>query len=148
MRKLNEVQGDEFFDLIYAMSPIIPIIGDMEVFQAQFGSMTEKTAEAQAMIVAEKSKKTPSIKVVTEATRIIQAEMASMFVRDIAKVVPVLAKNHRDAVYEVLSLVDQVPISDVKKYPGPKLLSELYQLFRDTDFKSFLSYAEPSASGK
>ena len=143
MRKLHELTGDEFFDVIGVLSPILPVLSDLEIVQAQIGSYNETIAEARQAIAFESAKKKPDTKEILRAKRVIDAETASVFTRDIAKLVPLIAIQHRDVAYGLLAIIDQVPVSEVKRYPGAKIMTQLIAVFRDTDFGSFLSYAEP-----
>lgn len=64
---------------------------------------------------------------------------------DIMNVLPKLAgKEHRQAIYEVFAIIDKKNVEDIKLYPATKLSINIQKLISDTDFKSFLSYAEKS----
>ena len=143
MRKLHELAGDEFFDVIGVLSPILPVIGDLEIVQAQIGSTNEKITEARDIMAFENMKKSPDRKAIRKAKSAINAETAAIFARDVSKIVPLIVTKHRDIAYSLLSIIDEASVADVKKYVGPKIMSKLFQMFKDTDFRSFLSYAEP-----
>ena len=146
MRKINDLCGDEFFDFVLALSPVLPSLGELEILQMQFSGANPILSESRRIIAREKASKKPNLRAIDEAQQRQGQETTAVFVRDIAKIVPLLCKNHRSAVYEVISILDQASIAEVKKYPGPKLTSKLVSIFKDADFKSFLSPAESSAT--
>jgi hypothetical protein len=146
MRKLNELNGDEFFDVIYALSPVLPMIGDMELVKAQFFKVyNERITGALARSRAEKAKPKPDRDVITQAERDVIDENLNIFVRDISAIVPLLSsKENRGIIFTVLSILDEKPVDEVKKYPAPKLVDMMKRVLKDTNFKDFLSYAEPT----
>jgi len=148
MRKLHELTGDEFFDVIGILSPILPVLSELEIIKAQIGGVNQTIADAQETIAIEQRKKAPDRKVIRKMRSIIEGETATVFARDVSKIVPLIATQHRDIAYSLLSIVDEVPTSEVKKYVGPKIMSKLFSVFKETDFRSFLSYAEPPEQGK
>lgn len=155
MKKIAALTGDEFFDVIYALSPILPMIVDMEVVQAQmFGRYSDEISKARATVAVNTTllknggnpgKEDEYKKKIAEANRIVTAEISGVFARDITKIVPQLAsKANRSCIFEALSILEGLPMDEIKKYTPPKLISRIKQVISDTDFKSFLSYAEQS----
>lgn len=166
MKKIAELLGDEFLDVIYALTPILPMIVDMEITQMQlFGKYNENIVNARKVVANEKEKLNKTLEIkegdgttafksktiencnkkIAEATNIIENEISLIFGRDISKIIPLLAsKDNRNCIFETLSILDNLPVAQVKKYPSPKLCSKIKSVIGDTDFKSFLSYAEQS----
>ena len=150
MRKIHEISGDEFFDVIYALSPILHMVTDMEIVQTRIsGKADEKIAEAQRALMVERAKKKPCPEKIQAATKIIRSESASMLVRDLTKTIPLLtSKQHRGSLFEVLAILEQKTVDEIKSYTSPKLISMVTRLIRDTDFSLFLDYAEQSESNE
>ena len=118
MRKISELTSDEFFDVIFALSPILPLITDMEIVQVKlFGNNKEMTNK----------------------------EVTELFARDITKIIPLLtSKERRSCIFEIISIVDGIPIDEVKLYPPSKTATKIKKIISDADFKDFLSYADKS----
>lgn len=159
MRKIAELSGDEFFDVIYALSPVLPMIADMEVVQAQlFGNYSAEVKSARASIALNTTllknggnpdKEEEYKQKIKAANLAIESEISGIFARDITKIVPQLvSKENRSCIFETLSIIDGLPIDEIKKYIPPKLISKIKSVISDTDFKSFLSYAEESEPTK
>lgn len=166
MRKIADLQADDFFDVIYALSPVLPMIADMEIIKNQMfpdaNILALRVEMAKERLKVEKANekqddnpdtpvKTKTIeaaeKRITEINAELQAEIVGVFGRDISKIVPALAsRQNRGAIIEVLSILEEQPISEILKYPAPKLLSKITAVVKDTDFTSFLSYVEPQAT--
>jgi hypothetical protein len=146
VRKLNELNGDEFFDVIYALSPVLPMIGDMEIVKAYFHkSFSERLDGALTRKRAEESKPKPNKDVISQLNKEIADENLNIMVHDISAVVPLLSsKENRGIIFTVLSILEQKPVEEIKKYPGPKIVDMLKRVISDTNFKDFLSYAEPT----
>ena len=166
MRKIADLQADDFFDVIYALSPVLPMIAEMEIIKNQMFpdanilALRHEMAKEQLKIAKANTEQdsnpdTPvKTKAVESATKRIaeinvelQAEIVGVFGRDISKVVPALAsRQNRGAIIEVLAMLEEQPVAEILKYPAPKLLSKITSVVKDTDFTSFLSYVEPQAT--
>ena len=146
MRKIAEISGDEFFDVVYALSPLLPMIANMEIVKAKFFNIfNDGVVEARTTLANEKLKEDPDKQKIKEQIDILSAETAAIFARDISNLVPLLSsRENRGIVFETLSILEQKPIEEIKHYSPPKLISRIKQVMTDTDFKSFLTYAEPS----
>lgn len=155
MKKISELTAEEFFDVIYALSPVLPMITEMEVLQAQlFQNYNERITRARTVIATntillEKGgnpgKEDEHKRKIEDARQSIYDENAKIFARDISKIVPLLtSKENRGCIFNALSVIDGLPADEVRKYPAPKLIMKIKQIISDTDFKSFLSYAEES----
>lgn len=155
MKKISELTGDEFFDVICALSPILSVIADMEVVQAQlFSNYNPEISKARATValnnvLIKKGGKPEKIeqynKEIIAANEVIKAEISGLFARDMSKIIPVLcSKDNRGCVFETIAIMDGLPVDEVKKYSAPKVVTKIKDIFQDTSFKSFLSYAEES----
>lgn len=165
MKKISELTGDQFFDVIYILSPILPMITEMELIQSQlFGNHSKKIVDARTIIVTETLKLEEAMKMqdgdgaatkndiidicnknIAESNKIIQAEISGIFARDISKIVPLLvSKENRGCIFETLAILENLPVAEIKNYSAPKLISRIKDVIKDADFKSFLSYAEES----
>lgn len=145
-RKLSDLNADEFFDFGCALSPILPMIIESELVQYNvFGKLSNKMIEVQGEIIAEQGKARPDKKAILSLRNEAAGENVAVMMRDIAKIIPLLmSKQNRGIVFEALAILEQKPASDIKQYPGGKVVTMLKEIITDTDFKSFLSYAEPS----
>ena len=152
MRSIAQLNGDEFFDFIFALSPILPVIGQLDIVKSGFAVVTNHspTAKDVANIKAEierrKDRKTATD---AEIARNMQnkakqnAELFTILAKEIPILIPyIAAKENRVAVYDALSILEQVPVDEIKAWPAPKLMSRVMSLFKDPGLKDFLDYAE------
>ena len=117
MLKLSQLSGDKFFDALYAISPLFPVLEEIDV-----GKLTDKQKSAEQVGI-------------------------SLFGNVIAKLIPTItSKENRHCVWELISILDEKPISEVEKYPPPKLIFKIRKIFADGELTSFLSYVDESDS--
>lgn len=84
---------------------------------------------------------------VDEAVKEIKAENTQRFTKELLLAIPFLvAKENREHIYEIIAIIAQETIEEVKAQPASKLFTRLKQLIADMDFKSFLSFQEQSDS--
>lgn len=157
MRKLNELNSDEFCDVVCALSPVLHIIVNMEIVQGfLFKNISEELADARKEQKAnailytksnDEAKKQKYEEKIREAVIRANKEMASVFARDIVNVLPLLlSKENRAYIFEVFSIIEKISIDEVKLIPAPNLSKKIQSLINDTDFASFLLSAEKSES--
>ena len=151
-RKISELPADELFDFIYAMSPILPVISQLDIVKTGFSSITnylptaEDVAEMRAVAERKLSKKERSPEEIAknlqkEAKK--RGEMVAIIVNELPTLIPhLVAKENRIATYEMLSILNNVPADEVKSWPGPKLVNQVISMVKDPGFKDFLDYAE------
>lgn len=164
MKKISDLTGDEFFDVIYSLSPILPMITNMEIIQMQlFGKFNKNILDARETVAIEEAKRIEAMgmqdgdgttaiknktiescaKKINEANAVIESEISGIFGKDISNIVPFLtSKDNRNCIFETLAILENLTVEEIKKYPAPKLWSKIWKVIKDADFKSFLSYAE------
>lgn len=115
MKKLSELSGDQFMDAFFALSPLLPVLENIDL-----GTLkdNEKTAEQRGI---------------------------SLFASILAKLLPAITcKENRHCVWELLSILDEVTVEEIKQYPAPKLISKIRKIFAEGELANFMSYAEVS----
>jgi len=148
MRKIKDLTSDEFFDLVFAVSPILPLILDMEIVKTQFlGAINEKVREQVIILRKEEAKEKGRQKenVIEAATTAIIREQALVASRDIAFIVPKLvSKDYRGATYDGLAILSQKTADEIKALSAAQIVGMLRQVIKDIDLRDFLSLSEQS----
>ena len=163
MRKIAELNGDEFFDVVYILSPILSVIANMDILQIRLveasvahGLQTEMKSLKEQLEQAEDEQEKQrimkrlgalSVKVVEMEKELndSRGETTKTFIDGMSNLVSLLSsKENRNVIFGILSILEKKQIEEIKQYPPPKLISRIKQVIADTDFKSFLTYAEPS----
>lgn len=154
MKKLNELTADEFFDVLYAATPIIPLVADLEIVRARVsGDYSAATVEQQNRIVkyrglllnGDKRKTDTYEKEIEDAVRLIKAENAKIFARDLQSLVPALtSRENRGALFEIIATLDGTTAEEVKKQPMMEIISKVRELFSDKGVKSLFQSAAGS----
>lgn len=115
MKRLSELSGDQLMDAFYALSPILPVLEKVDI-----GSLADNKRDA-----TEKG--------------------LSLFVSILTKLLPTItSKENRHCIWDILSILEGKSVSDIKKYPAPKLISKIRKIFAEGELTNFLSYAEES----
>ena len=136
MRKISDLEGDEFFDVLYALTLILPVLSQLEIVKSGFGVILKPNPDSK-------------LKTKEQKDAALTAEIFTILANELPVIIPHLtSKQNRNAIYEVINILDDVPVSDIKKYPAAKLTTRIKQIFSDSNFKDFLSYAEPSDTKK
>jgi len=139
MRKISELDAESFFDVIYTLSPLIPILCDTDIVKAQFFRIYSDEFQSVQNKLSEAAVKETPENVLMSAS----VESANIIVRDISKLIPLLtSKENRGIIFETLAIIEQKKAADIKKYTPPQLISKIKQLISDPDLASFLTYAE------
>ena len=116
MRKIKELTADEFFDFTLALTPVIPLILDMEIVKMQYMGVFNAEVRRQQNIIRserEKAANAPGDKVVFENAAKVSAafdaigeETGKIMVRDISALVPkLLTRENREAIFEALTIL-------------------------------------------
>lgn len=63
----------------------------------------------------------------------------------IFSILPLLVKKFKNEVFEILSIIEEKNIEEIKAQPFGNTFSQLKDLFKDEDFKSFFSLFTASA---
>ena len=136
MRKISELNGDEFFDFLYALTPVLPVLSQLEIVKNGFDIVLKSNIDNK-------------IKSKDQKNAALTAELLTILAAELPVVIPHLtSKENRSAIYEIIHILDGVPIDDIKKYPAAKLMTQIKQIFTDVNFKDFFTYAEPSVMKK
>ena len=153
MRKIADLNGDEFFDFMYALSPILPVISQLEVVKSGFAVITNyaPTAEDIAKIKSDVEKSKSKKKLTDEelAAQLkdnvkLRAEVFTLIAKELPILIPhITSKENRVAVYDALSILEEMPVDEIKAWPAPKLMKRVAALIKDPGIKDFLAYAEP-----
>lgn len=115
MKRLSELTGDAFMDALYALAPIMPALETIDYSGLQ------------------------------DSTKTAMERGISFVTSSLSKLLPALtSKENRRCVWEIISILDEVPISEIKEYPAPKLVFKIRKLFAEGELKNFLNYAESS----
>jgi len=146
LRNVKELDGNELFDVLFIISPILPILVDSELIQAQiFKRYNKKTNNARMIYLNEAKKQNPDETKMNDALMTIEEEQANIFIRDTTKIIPQLLSNeNRSIVFQVLAIFEKNTPEDISHYPGVKITTMLNEIIADLNFKDFLSYTEPS----
>jgi len=152
MRKIKDLNGDEFLDLVFALSPVLPLILDMEIVKSQFLGAINENVRKQATILRKETAKEKGRQkedVIEAATVALVNEQSMMAVRDITLIVPKLvSKEYRSATFEGLAIIEGKTIDEIRALPAPQLVGLVHQVIKDIDLKDFLPFAEqPEAIG-
>lgn len=117
--KLKEMSTDKTLDVLCDLvQPVSEIMEDKKLVEAFFKKAT----------VDEKAKG-------SERKAIGLMQVAKNF-----KVfVPSLLKKHRNSVYEILSIVNEKPIDEIKKQSPIETINQIKELAQDEDLISFFS---------
>lgn len=115
MKRLSELSGDALMDVLYALTPILPII---ESIDYQMFRDKEKSVEDRGIAI---------------------------FANVLSKLWPTItSKENRHCAWEIISILDEVPFDEAKSYPMPKLIFKIRKIFSEGELTNFLSYAEES----
>ena len=146
LRKIADLDGDELCDFGVAISPIIPLILDMEIVKMQiFGAVSEGMAEARAEFLHENEKKKKDETRLSKAMERLTSESADMAIRDVTAIIPkILSREYRGFVFEGLSVLSGVSVEEIKKLKAGKLIDALWRVKNDINLKDFLPSADTS----
>lgn len=115
MRKLSELKADEFIDVSLIFIQILPAIKDFDLGEVYIEGKTDQEK---------------GIALITEIC---------------TKLLPViLGKEHRKCIYEILSILEEKTIDEIKEYKGGKLISCVKNAFSGGEIANFFQYAEES----
>ena len=119
MKKLSELKGDQFMDAFNALCPLIPVIESIDI-----NALYEQNGET------------------LEVSKI---NAVQQMVKIITRLLPIItSKEHRKCVWEVISILDEKSIEEIKEYEAPKLIFKIRKIFAEGELTNFLSYVEKS----
>lgn len=158
MRSVAQLSSEEFFDFIFALSPILPVISRLEIVKTNFAFITNHSPTAKEVAeIKNEIEKRKDRKAATDAeiARNMQdrakknAELFTVLAKEIPVIVPfVTSRENRGAIYEAIGILDRADIDEIRGWPAPKLVNRVTSLFRDPGFGDFLDYAGPADTEK
>lgn len=119
MIKINELSTDKTLDLICDLTPwVSEIMEDKEVVKL-FAEKVKLDKNASE----EKVKNT-----VITAT-----------IKKVSKFIPLFLNKHREATYNILSLLNEKPVEEVRSQKAIVTINEIKEMFKDKDLMDFFS---------
>lgn len=119
MKKLSELNGDEFFDVLYALTPVLPALESIEIVDLYVNGK-------QGKVLGNK-------------------EVMRIFVQGISEILKLItSKEHRSCAWEVLAIVDGVSANKTRKYLAPEIWSKLKTLFSGEGIRAFFPQQDKS----
>ena len=119
MIKLTELNTDESLDLLCDLTPhVSEIVEDKEVIKI-FSEKVKLKANA-----SEEEFKRVTIKATIDK---------------VSKLVPVFLKKHREAIYNILSILNTKTVEEIKKQKIIITINEIKTVLMDQDFLDFFS---------
>lgn len=123
MKKLSELNGDEFFDVLYALTPILPALENIELADLYINGKQGKSFDNK--------------------------EVMRVFVQGISEILKLItSKENRDCAWEILAIVDGVKPTETRKYLAPKIWLKLKTLFSGDGIKAFFPQQDKSESAE
>lgn len=130
--RLSELSGDQFFDVLYAMTPILPALENIDLFglyvngaQGKLPKITENSTQADR-----------------DAANKAYMHILVQGISEILKLIT--SKEHRNCAWEVLGIVDGVSAETAKKYNAAQIWLKLMALFDGNGLKDFFNSAAES----
>jgi hypothetical protein len=144
LRKIADLDADEFFDFAFALTPLLPTILDLEIVQMQIhGSVGKGVEKAQKALFSELAKKKQNPAAVALARDGFNREAGRVAMRDIIAAIPKLVSRElRGFVYEGLAILTKTDVPEIKKVKGNELVKMIRRVISDIDIKDFLDYAD------
>ena len=62
------------------------------------------------------------------------------------KVIPLLLKNYREDIFEILAIWSDKPVEIIKAQPFAETINQIKALWEDKDFRSFFSSSKTNAN--
>ena len=119
MIKINELSTDKTLDLVCDLTPYVSeIIEDKELIKT-FSEKVKLDKNASE----EKVKNT----------------VITSMVKKGKVLIPLVLKKHREAVYNILALVNEKSVEEIKKQPAMITINEITSILNDKDLIDFFS---------
>lgn len=117
--RLNEISTDKALDLLCELTlPLTTIATDKELIEAIY-------------------KRTVVAKETTQSEKNIIGTM--QVAKNLKVIIPKLLKTHKNEVYEVLAIINEKDVEEIKKQSLIETIKEVKELLQDEELKSFFT---------
>ena len=119
MIKINELSTDNTLDLICDLTPYVSeIMEDKEVIKifAEKVKLGENTSQEKVKII-----------------------VLTAGIKKLNGLIPALFKRHRDAIYNILALVNEKEVDEIKNQKAMITINEVKEILTDKDLMDFFS---------
>lgn len=132
MKKLNELNGDQFFDVLYALTPILPALEKIDLFDMYVNGTNGKIAKVDANSTDEEKMAA-------------NKSYMKIIVQGIGEILKLItSRENRGCAWEVLSIVDGVTTNEARSYLAPIIWHKLKTLFSGDGIKAFFPQSDKS----